>query len=78
MCSGDMQLEGIDIFVTYVSIVQCTTIRYILIIEILWQLKSKQGDITAVFLYAKIKDKEQVFVKISKGFEQYKNMESEG
>ena len=78
MCLGDMQLEGIDIFDTYVSIVQCATIRYILIIEILWQLKSKQGDITAAFLYAKIKDKEQVFVKISKGFEQYKHMESEG
>ena len=58
--------------------VQCTTIRFRIIIEILLQLKSKQGDITAAFLYAKIKDKEQVFVKISKGFEQYKNMESEG
>ena len=49
---GDMQLEGIDFFKTYAPVVQWTTIRLMLIIEVLLRLKSKQGDVTAAFLHA--------------------------
>ena len=50
----DMQLEVIYVFETYVPVVQCNTISLMLILEILLQLKSKQGDIAAAFIHAKI------------------------
>ena len=43
----------------------------ILIIEILLQLKSKQGDITAAFIHEKLEENEKVFVEIPKYFYQY-------
>ena len=54
---GDMQLEVIDSFGTYAHVVQWTTVRLMIILEILLQLKSKQIDITAAFLRAKLRDK---------------------
>eukprot|EP00956_Cyclotella_meneghiniana_P031971 scaffold85836_cov36-Cyclotella_meneghiniana.AAC.1 len=40
---GDQeQLEGVDFFETYAPVVQWTTVRLMLILEILLQLKSKQ------------------------------------
>ena len=49
-----MQLEGIYLFDTYAHVVQWTTIRLMLILEILLQLKSDKGDITAAFLHEKL------------------------
>ena len=49
---GDMHLEGIDFFKTYAPVVQWTTVRLMLIIEVLLGLKSKQGNVTAAFLHA--------------------------
>ena len=46
-----MQLEGIDFFETYASVVQWTTVRLMLILEVLLGLKFKQGDVTAAFLH---------------------------
>ena len=42
-----------------------------LILEIILQLKPKQGDITAAFIHAKLEENEKLFVKIPKLFEQY-------
>ncbi len=44
---GDQQLEGIDFFETYASVVQWTTIRLMFVLEFLLDLKSLQGDVTA-------------------------------
>ena len=49
-----MQLEVIYYFETYVPVVQWTTISLMLILEILLQLKSEQGDIAAAFIHAKL------------------------
>jgi len=38
---GDMQVEGIDFFETYAPVVQWTTVRLMLILEVLLGLKSK-------------------------------------
>ena len=68
---GDQQLEGIDFFETYAPVVQWTTVRLMLILEVLLGLKSKQGDVTAAFLHADIPEGENVFVDMPRGFEQY-------
>lgn len=67
---GDQQLEGIDFFETYAPVVQWTTVRLMLILEILLGLKSKQGDITAAFLHADLDEKEKVYVQMPLGFRQ--------
>ena len=51
---GDMQLEGIYFFEAYAPVVQWTTIHLMIILEIILQLKSNQGDITSEFIYAKL------------------------
>ena len=68
---SDMQLEGINLFETYAPVVQWTTARLMLILEVLLGLKSKQGDVTAAFLHADLEEGENVFVDMPKGFEQY-------
>ena len=67
---GDQQLEGIDFFETYAPVVQWTTVCMMLILEILLQLKSKQGDVTAAFVHAELDEKEQVYVEMPLGFRQ--------
>jgi len=65
---GDQQLEGVDFFETYAPVVQWTTVRLLLILEILLNLKSKQGDVTAAFLHADLDEKEKVYVRMPQGF----------
>lgn len=65
---GDQQLEGVDFFETYAPVVQWTTVRLLLILEILLQLKSKQGDVTAAFLHADLEENEKVYVEMPLGF----------
>ena len=65
---GDQQIEGVDFFETYAPVVQWTTIRLMLILEVLLDLKSKQGDVTAAFLHAKLDEGEDVYVKMPRGF----------
>ena len=45
-----------------------------LILEILMNLKSKQGDVTAVFLHADLAPEEKVFVEMPLGFRQKGNL----
>ena len=59
---GDQQLEGVDFFETYAPVVQWITVRLLLILEMLLNLKSKQGDVTAAFLHADLDENEKVFV----------------
>ena len=65
---GDQQLEGIDFFETYAPVVQWTTVRMMLILEILLNLKSKQGNVTAAFLHAELGEDEKVYVEMPLGF----------
>ena len=44
-----MQLEGIGFFETYAPVVQWTTMRLMIILEVL--LGFKQGDVTVPFLH---------------------------
>ena len=67
---GDQQIEGIDFFETYAPVVQWTTIRLMLILEVLLGLKSKQGDVTAAFLHADLEEGEEVYVEMPRGFRQ--------
>ena len=66
---GDQQIEGVDFFETYAPVVQWTTVRLMLILEVLLDLKSKQGDITAAFLHATLKEDEEVYVEMPRGFQ---------
>jgi hypothetical protein len=59
----DQQLEGVDFFETYVPVVQWTTVQLMLILEILLQLKSKQGDATAAFLHGELGPDEKVMLR---------------
>eukprot|EP00956_Cyclotella_meneghiniana_P036232 scaffold123032_cov17-Cyclotella_meneghiniana.AAC.1 len=61
---GDQQLEGVDLFETYAPVVQWTTVRLMLILEILFQLKSKQGDVAAAFVHGKLEDHEKVHIEM--------------
>ena len=44
-------------------------VRLMLILEVLLDLKSKQGDVTAAFLHADLEEGEEVYVKMPRGFE---------
>ena len=63
-----MQLEGIYFFKTYAPVVQWTTVRLMLILEVLLGLKSKQGDVTADFLHEYLGEDEKIFVDMPQGF----------
>jgi hypothetical protein len=65
---GDQQLEGVDFFETYAPVVQWTSVRLMLILEILLQLKSKQGNVTAAFLHGELSPDEKVYVEMPLGF----------
>jgi hypothetical protein len=68
---GDQQLEGIDFFETYAPVVQWTMTHLMFILEILFGLKSKQGDVTCAFLHADLEENETVYVDMPTGFAQY-------
>ena len=59
---GDQQVHGVDFFETYAPVVQWTTIRLILILEVLLGLKSKQGDISAASVHADVEKDKHIYV----------------
>ena len=67
---GDQQVEGIDFFETYAPVVQMTTIRLMLVLEVLLSLKLKQGDVTAAFLHGELEEGEVVYLNMPRGFKQ--------
>ena len=64
-----MQLEGINLFDTYVTVVQWKTVLLMLILEVFLGLKSKQGNATAAFLHANIGKDDKEFVDMPQVFE---------
>ena len=65
---GDQQVHGVDFFETFAPLVQWTTNRLMLILEVLLGLKSKQGDITAAFVHADVEKDENIYVEMPHGF----------
>ena len=61
---GGIHLEGIDLFETWDPVVQWTTVRLILILEVLRGLKYKQSNVTAAFLHVDLGKDEKAFVDI--------------
>ena len=51
---GDKQLEGVDYFETFASVVRWHTVRIMLILSILFNLETVQVDYTAAFIHAPI------------------------
>ena len=66
-------MEGIDFFETYAPVVQWTTVRLMLILEVLLGLKSRQCYVTAEFIHTYIPNYEKVYVEIPRIFEQFSN-----
>ena len=63
---GLEQKEGIDFFDTYSPVVKWTTIRTMLVLTVLLELKSKQVDYTAAFLHAPVT--EVIFVEMPRAY----------
>ncbi len=59
---GDQQLEGIDFFETYALVTKWTTFLFMLILENILCLKSKQAVVTATYLHATLGEDEKVFL----------------
>jgi hypothetical protein len=64
---GDQQEEGVDFFETYSPVVGWSTIRLLLVLSILLELKTKQVDYTLAFVHAPID--RGTYVEMPKGFE---------
>ena len=65
----DMQLEGINFFKTYAPVVHWTTVRLMLILEVLLGSISNQGNVTTAFLHANLGKDKKIFVDMPWGFE---------
>ena len=73
---GDMQLKGIYFFDNYTTVVQWTTSRLMIIIEVLLQFKPKQGDITATIIYVKLEENKNNLLRYRNYFISMINVES--
>ncbi len=67
---GAQQLEGSDFFDTCVPVVQWTTVCLMLVLENVLGLKSKQINVTAVFLHATYEEDKNFYVEIPLDFKQ--------
>ena len=65
---GDRQVEGVDYFETWSPVVQWQTVRLMLILSSMLDLKSAQADITAAFVHADLPKDEEVYVHQPRGF----------
>ena len=61
-------MEGIELFGAYAPVIQWTTVRVLLILEVLLNLKSNQGNIITDFLHAELEEYDNVFVDTPMGF----------
>ncbi|KAL7460105.1 hypothetical protein ACHAXS_000572 [Conticribra weissflogii] len=71
-CWGDPLVGGIDFFEAHALVFQWTTVCLMLMLEILLDLKSKQADLTAVFLHDTVGKDEKVYVEITFGLLQHR------
>ena len=58
-----------DFFDVYAPVVQWMTVHLMLILEVLLDLKSKQGNVLAAFLHVDIEPGEKVYVNMPQCFE---------
>jgi len=65
----NQQLKGIDFFETYAPVDHSMLDAHSCEIPI--GLKSKQGNVTAAFLHAKLPEGEKLYVDMPRGFEQF-------
>ena len=65
---GDHQLEGVDYFETYTTVVQWNPVRLMLILELILDIKSKQGKVIASFMHTNVPEGEHIYVAIPRGF----------
>lgn len=63
---GDMQREGVDFTETWAPVVQWTTVRMMLILMCMLDLKSYSADVSCAFLHSDIDD--EVYVEMPRGF----------
>ncbi len=64
---GDLQIEGVDFSDTYSPVVSWSTVRLLLILTVILDLKTKQIDYTLAFIHAK--SKPGVFIEMPRGYE---------
>jgi len=69
---GDMQKKGVDVFETFAPVVSWTTVRLMLILSVILDLKSTQVDYTATFVQAPIDT--DVYISLPKGWEHLNKM----
>ena len=69
---GDRQIDGVDFDSDeiYSPVVSWSTVRLLLILSCILQLKTKQVDYTAAFLHAPIEDDSHVYVEQPRGFQE--------
>ncbi|MBE0451949.1 MAG: hypothetical protein IBX70_14070, partial [Clostridia bacterium] len=69
-CRGDRQVEGIDYQddELFSPVVSWNTVRLLLILSCILGLTTKQVDYTAAFVHAPLKEKENIFVQMPRGF----------
>ena len=65
---GSQQKEGIDFHETYSPVVSWTTVRILLILAVLLNLKTRQVDYVQAFPQASLPEGEQVFMQIPDGY----------
>ena len=66
---GFSQVEGIDYFDTYSSVVSATTIRVVCAVIVKNGLKTRQLDISTAYLNSPLK--EELYMKIPEGYQEY-------
>ncbi|KAL7554550.1 hypothetical protein ACHAWF_018065, partial [Thalassiosira exigua] len=65
---GHKHIKSFNYFEAYAPVVQWTTIRLMLMLEVLLYLKSKQGDVTATFLHAELNKVKRVYIEMPQEF----------
>ena len=66
---GDRQVEGVDYTDKYSPVVSWSTVRMLLTLSIYKKLHSKQVDFSNAFVQAHLKQGENIYVDVPKGFE---------
>ena len=69
---GDKQEKGIDVFETYAPVVSWTTVRLLLLLFIILNLKSMQVDYTAAFVQAPIDT--DIYIHLPQGWQELNRM----
>ncbi|KAL7461645.1 hypothetical protein ACHAXS_003698 [Conticribra weissflogii] len=65
---GDLQKHGVHFWETWSPVVQWSTVRLILVISSILNLKSTQADITAAFVHAPLGENEDFYIHQARGF----------